>query len=105
MKSAPIKLLSLIVTCMIPLSPTGIALGNLLGYLFASNITEFLLFLSRVFDISMLDVYYLDYFPSIVKFNQILMINLVTFVLLMLFGLIPARKAANTNPINIINHS
>ena len=83
----------------------GIALGNLLGYLFASNITEFLLFLSRVFDISMLDVYYLDYFPSIVKFNQILMINLVTFVLLMLFGLIPARKAANTNPINIINHS
>ena len=83
----------------------GIVLGNLLGYLFASNITEFLLFLSRVFDISMLDVYYLDYFPSIVKFNQILMINLVTFVLLKLFGLIPARKAANTNPINIINNS
>jgi len=83
----------------------GIILGNLLGYLFASNITEFLLFLSRAFDISMLDVYYLDYFPSIVKFDQILMINLFTFILLMLFGLIPARKAANTNPINIINHS
>ena len=83
----------------------GIILGNLLGYLFASNITEFLLFLSRTFDISMLDVYYLDYFPSIVKFDQILMINLFTFILLMLFGLIPARKAANTNPINIINHS
>tara|TARA_A100001234_G_scaffold218914_1_gene228740 strand:+ start:3354 stop:4574 length:1221 start_codon:yes stop_codon:yes gene_type:complete len=83
----------------------GIALGNLLGYLFASNITEFLLFLSKTFNISMLDVYYLDYFPSIVKFNQILMINLITFILLMLFGFIPARKAANTNPINIINHS
>ncbi len=83
----------------------GIILGNFLGYLFASNITEFLLFLSRAFDISMLDVYYLDYFPSIVKFDQILMINLFTFILLMLFGLIPARKAANTNPINIINHS
>ena len=83
----------------------GIILGNLLGYLFASNITEFLLFLSRTFEISMLDVYYLDYFPSIVKFDQILMINLFTFILLMLFGLIPARKAANTNPINIINHS
>ena len=83
----------------------GIILGNLLGCLFASNITEFLLFLSRTFEISMLDVYYLDYFPSIVKFDQILMINLFTFILLMLFGLIPARKAANTNPINIINHS
>ena len=83
----------------------GIILGNFLGYLFASNITEFLLFLSRTFEISMLDVYYLDYFPSIVKFDQILMINLFTFILLMLFGLIPARKAANTNPINIINHS
>ncbi len=83
----------------------GIFLGNLLGYLFASNITEFLLFLSKTFNISMLDVYYLDYFPSIVKLNQIIMINLVTFCLLMLFGFIPARKAANTNPIKIINHS
>ncbi len=82
----------------------GIVLGNLLGYLFASNITEFLLFLSSTFSISMLDVYYLDYFPSIVNFNQILIINFLTFVLLMLFGYIPARKAANTDPINIINH-
>ena len=83
----------------------GILIGNILGYLFASNITEFLLFLSQAFDISMLDVYYLDYFPSIVQIDQILTINVVTFFLLMLFGFIPARKAANTNPINIINHS
>ena len=83
----------------------GILIGNILGYLFASNITEFLLFLSQAFDISMLDVYYLDYFPSIVQIDQILTINVVTFLLLMLFGFIPARKAANTNPINIINHS
>ena len=83
----------------------GIILGNILGYIFASNITEFLLFLSSAFNISMLDVYYLDYFPSIVNFDQILLINFFTFILLMLFGLIPARKAANTNPIKIINHA
>ena len=61
--------------------------------------------LSSAFNISMLDVYYLDYFPSIVNFEQILLINFFTFILLMLFGLIPARKAANTNPIKIINHA
>ena len=83
----------------------GILIGNLLGFLLASNITEFLNLLSQVFNISMLDVYYLDYFPSIVNFQQILWINLATFILLIIFGYMPSNKAANTNPVNIINRS
>ena len=83
----------------------GILIGNLLGFLLASNITEFLNLLSQVFNISMLDVYYLDYFPSIVNFQQILWINLATFILLVIFGYMPSNKAANTNPVNIINRS
>ena len=83
----------------------GILIGNLLGFLLASNITEFLNLLSQVFNISMLDVYYLDYFPSIVNFQQILWINLATFILLVIFGYMPSNKAANTNPVNIINKS
>ena len=83
----------------------GVFFGNLLGLIVAYNITEFLNFLSKVFSISMLDVYYLDYFPSIISFEQIIWINLVTFILLLLFGYIPANKAANTNPVNIVNKS
>tara|TARA_B100001057_G_scaffold67763_2_gene61480 strand:+ start:15849 stop:17069 length:1221 start_codon:yes stop_codon:yes gene_type:complete len=81
----------------------GIILGNILGLIVAANITEVLNFMSVAFNISMLDVYYLDYFPSIISFEQILIINFVTIVLLTLFGLIPARNAANTNPVKIVN--
>ena len=81
----------------------GIILGNILGLIVAANITEVLNFMSVAFNISMLDVYYLDYFPSIISFEQILIINFVTIVLLTLFGLIPAKNAANTNPVKIVN--
>lgn len=81
----------------------GIFFGNILGFFLASNITEFLNFLSQIFNISMLDVYYLDYFPSIINFQQIVWINIITFLLLLIFSFIPSNKAANTNPVNIVN--
>ena len=81
----------------------GIFFGNILGFFLASNITEFLNFLSQIFNISMLDVYYLDYFPSIINFQQIFWINIFTFLLLLIFSFLPSNKAANTNPVNIVN--
>ena len=83
----------------------GIFFGNMLGFFLASNITEFLNFLSQIFNISMLDVYYLDYFPSITSVEQIMWINIITFLLLLIFSFIPSNKAANTNPVNIVNKS
>ena len=82
----------------------GIVLGNIIGYLMASNITEMLNFLSEAFNISILSVYYLDYFPSIFSFDQVLIINIITLFLLILFGMLPARKAAKMNPVEIINN-
>ena len=82
----------------------GIVLGNIIGYLMASNITEMLNFLSEAFNISILSVYYLDYFPSIFSFDQVLIINTITLFLLILFGMLPARKAAKMNPVEIINN-
>ena len=96
---------SIFMQLIVTIGLVGIFLGNLLGILVALNITEFLNFLSQVFNISMLDVYYLDYFPSIVSTDQILWINLVTFILLLIFGFIPSNKAANTNPVNMVNKS
>ena len=82
----------------------GIVLGNIIGYFMASNITEMLNFLSEAFNISILSVYYLDYFPSIFSFDQVLIINIITLFLLILFGMLPARKAAKMNPVEIINN-
>ena len=96
---------SIFIQLILTIGIFGILIGNLLGYIVASNITEFLNFLSQVFNISMLDVYYLNYFPSIINVQQIIWINIITFVLLLIFSFIPSNKAANTNPVNIVNKS
>ena len=94
---------SIFIQLVLTIGIFGIFFGNILGFFLASNITEFLNFLSQIFNISMLDVYYLDYFPSIINFQQIVWINIITFFLLLIFSFIPSNKAANTNPVNIVN--
>jgi lipoprotein-releasing system permease protein len=96
---------SIFIQLILTIGIFGIFFGNLLGFFLASNITEFLNFLSKIFNISMLDVYYLDYFPSIISVEQIIWINIITFLLLLIFSFIPSNKAANTNPVNIVNKS
>ena len=94
---------SIFIQLVLTIGIFGIFFGNILGFFLASNITEFLNFLSQIFNMSMLDVYYLDYFPSIINFQQIVLINIITFLLLLIFSFIPSNKAANTNPVNIVN--
>ena len=96
---------SIFIQLILTIGVFGIFFGNVLGTFIASNITEFLNFLSQIFNISMLDVYYLDYFPSIISIEQIIWINIITFLLLLIFSFIPSNKAANTNPVNIVNKS
>ena len=96
---------SIFIQLILTIGVFGIFFGNMLGFFLASNITEFLNFLSQIFNISMLDVYYLDYFPSIISVEQIIWINIITFLLLLIFSFIPSNKAANTNPVNIVNKS
>ena len=52
---------SIFIQLILTIGIFGIFFGNILGFFIASNITEFLNFLSQAFNISMLDVYYLDY--------------------------------------------
>ena len=80
---------SIFIQLVLSIGIFGIFFGNILGFFLASNITEFLNFLSQIFNISMLDVYYLDYFPSIINFQQIVWINIITFLLLLIFSFIP----------------
>ena len=94
---------SIFIQLVLTIGIFGIFFGNMLGFFIASNITEFLNLLSQIFNISMLDVYYLDYFPSIINFQQIVWINIITFLLLLIFSFIPSNKAANTDPVNIVN--
>ena len=81
----------------------GVVFGNIIGIAFSNNITEFFQFLASVFDISLMNTYYVDYFPSRVELGEVLTINLLTLLILFVFGYIPARVAANTEPAKIIN--
>ena len=81
----------------------GVVFGNIIGIAFSNNITEFFQFLASVFDISLMNTYYVDYFPSRVELGEVLIINLLTLLILFVFGYIPARVAANTEPAKIIN--
>ena len=81
----------------------GVVFGNIIGIAFSNNITEFFQFLASVFDISLMNTYYVDYFPSRVEFSEVLLINFSTLLILLVFGYIPARIAANTEPAKIIN--
>jgi len=81
----------------------GVIFGNIIGIAFSNNITEFFQFLASVFDISLMNTYYVDYFPSRVELGEVLLINLLTLLILFVFGYIPARVAANTEPAKIIN--
>ena len=81
----------------------GVVFGNIIGITFSNNITEFFQFLASVFDISLMNTYYVDYFPSRVELSEVLIINLLTLLILFVFGYIPARVAANTEPAKIIN--
>lgn len=81
----------------------GVVFGNIIGIAFSNNITEFFQFLASVFDISLMNTYYVDYFPSRVEFSEVLLINFSTLLILFVFGYIPARIAANTEPAKIIN--
>ena len=97
------EILRIFLQIIIFLGTLGILFGNLIGVVVSNNITELFNFLAKVFNINVMSTYYVDYFPSIVMFGDILLINGCSFVLIVLLGLIPALKAAKTNPIEILN--
>ena len=97
------EVLRIFLQIIVFLGTLGIFFGNLIGVLVSNNITELFNFLAKVFNINVMSTYYIDYFPSIVMFSDILLINGCSFFLIILLGLIPALKAAKTNPIEILN--
>ena len=99
------EILRIFLQIIIFLGTLGIFIGNLIGVVVSNNITELFNFLAKVFNINVMSTYYVDYFPSIVMFGDILLINGCSFVLIVLLGLIPALKAAKTNPIEILNRN
>ena len=83
----------------------GISLGILLGVLLSSNINEIVVSLEMLFNISLIapDIYHLDVIPSIVLISDIYKIIFISFLMVLLSSIYPAKKAINVNPSQSLN--
>tara|TARA_Y100000996_G_scaffold392416_1_gene355170 strand:+ start:56 stop:1288 length:1233 start_codon:yes stop_codon:yes gene_type:complete len=81
----------------------GIIFGVLLGLLLSSNINEVIIFLEFIFNRTLMppEIYHLSTIPSIVDLSDIKHIVIVSFILIVIMSLIPARKAASLKPVSI----
>ena len=84
----------------------GIATGTLLGLLVALNITDMVAWVEQFFGFKVLsaDVYFISYFPSQVKLDNILMISGVSLILTLLATLYPAWKASKVDPAEALRY-
>ena len=80
--------------------------GVLLGLLVALNITELVAWLEQLFGFKVLsaDVYFISYFPSQVKLDNIVLIAGVSLILTLLATLYPAWKASRVEPAEALRY-
>ena len=78
----------------------GISLGVMLGIALSSNIHDIVLFLESLFNVALIspDIYHIDVVPSIIFLSDIYNIILISFAMILLSAIYPARKAANIIP-------
>ena len=78
----------------------GISLGVMLGIALSLNIHDIVLFLESLFNVSLIapDIYHIDVVPSIIFLSDIYNIILISFAMILLSAIYPARKAANIIP-------
>lgn len=78
----------------------GISLGVMLGIALSLNIHDIVLFLESLFNVSLIapDVYHIDAVPSIIFLSDIYNIIFISFAMILLSAIYPAKKAANIIP-------
>ena len=84
----------------------GTVLGIIGGFLFAFNIETVRIWLEALTGYTLFDdkVYFLDQLPSLMKWQTIVFIGILSFVLAFLSSLYPAWRAARTDPIEALRY-
>ena len=83
----------------------GVSFGVLLGVLLANNINTIVLFLESLFNISLIapDIYHLDSVPSIILYSDLMNIIFLSFTMVLMSSIYPAKKAINIIPSQSLN--
>ncbi|MEK9649819.1 MAG: lipoprotein-releasing ABC transporter permease subunit [Gammaproteobacteria bacterium] len=82
----------------------GIVIGVILGFLITPNLDSILAFLEELTSRSVLDAYFINYFPYYFNTEQILLIIISSLVITLVFSWIPAQKASKVMPAQVLRH-
>lgn len=82
----------------------GIFWGLFWGIVLTLSIPELFSFIEQVFHVKALDseVYFIDYLPTQLQFNQVLIVAVTAFVIAYFATLYPASRASKLSPVELI---
>ena len=82
----------------------GIIIGLVLGLLITPNIDSMIHFAESFTNRTLMDSYFINYFPYEFRSSQLIQISISCIILSLLFSFFPAYKAAQLNPVTILRH-
>ena len=82
----------------------GTFTGLLIGLLVTPNIDALINFIETLSDRSLMDSYFINYFPYEFRFSQLCYICFSVLAMSLLFSYFPAARAAKLNPVTILRH-
>jgi len=86
------------------ISMLGIISGLVLGILITLNLDPLINFIETLINRSLLDNYFINYFPYAFNFNQITLVLLSSFILCFISTVWPSTRAAKLNPNEVLRH-
>ena len=86
------------------ISMLGIISGLILGIFITLNLDPLINFIETLINRSLLDNYFINYFPYAFNFNQITLVLISSFLLCFISSVWPSTRAAKLNPNEVLRH-
>jgi lipoprotein-releasing system permease protein len=98
------QLIGIFLTLGMIIGLLGIIIGLALGLLITPNIDSLIHFVENFANRTLMDSYFINYFPYEFRAPQLIQISVTCIILSLLFSFFPAYKAAKLNPVTILRH-
>ena len=98
------QLIGIFLTLGMIIGLLGIIIGLALGLLITPNIDSLIHFVENFANRTLMDSYFINYFPYEFRAPQLIQISVTCIILSLIFSFFPAYKAAKLNPVTILRH-